>query len=371
MHLTLHLTDACNLSCRYCYVKQDSHFMSPETAKAAVDLAASLGKRCGIAFFGGEPLLCRDLIEETVEYGESLKKAGKGDFYYKITTNGILLDESFLEFSRKHEIFIALSHDGIQAAQDQNRIFPDGSGTFGLLEEKAKMLLAFRPYAPVMMTVAPNAVSHYAEGIKYLFDLGFRYLICTLDYSGAWTEAALRELEKQYRLLAKWYREATLAEEKFYFSPFEVKISSWIHKSHYRAERCELGKKQISAAPDGTLYPCVQFVGDARYSIGSVFLGIDEARRRELYLLNETEREPCSLCALKNRCSHTCACLNMQATGDLRTVSPVLCAHERMVLPIADRLAEDLYKRRSALFLQKQYNDMFPLLSLTEDRIST
>ncbi|MDD3959983.1 MAG: hypothetical protein PHF65_07300 [Oscillospiraceae bacterium] len=65
------------------------------------------------------------------------------------------------------------------------------------------------------------------------------------------------------------------------------------------------------------------------------------------------------------------ACLNKQATGDFRKASPVLCAHERILLPIADALAEELYKKRSGIFIQKQYNDMFPLLSYIEDRVKT
>lgn len=369
MHFTLHLTDACNLACRYCYVKQDTHYMSEEVARAAVNLAAGTGCHCGIIFFGGEPLLCRERIVETVRYAEGLQKDGKGPFHYKITTNGTLLDESFLRYSAEHEIFIALSHDGIQPAHDLNRVHSDGTGTFADLEARAKLLLQYRPYAPVMMTVPPNAVAHYLEGVEYLYNLGFRYLICTIDYAGAWTKDTLEELERQYQLLAKWYREKTLAEEKFYLSPFEVKISSWIHRTHYRAERCELGKKQISVAPDGTLYPCVQFVGEEAYCIGNVFSGIDEARRQNLYLLNEEEREPCSGCAIRNRCNHHCACLNKQATGSFQIVSPVLCAHERILTPIADRLAEKLYKKRAAMFIQKQYNDMFPLLSLAEDKL--
>jgi uncharacterized protein len=112
----------------------------------------------------------------------------------------------------------------------------------------------------------------------------------------------------------------------------------------------------------------VQFVGDGEYCIGDVHSGIDEARRLGLYNLNEQDKETCRDCAVKNRCNHHCACLNKQATGDLRKVSPVLCAHERILLPIADTLAEELYKKRSAMFIQKQYNDMYPLLSLVEDK---
>lgn len=371
MHLTLHLTDSCNLNCRYCYVRQSTHFMAEQTVYSAVDLAASLSRKrndsCGIIFFGGEPLLCRELIEKAVAYAEDKQKNGEGRFHYKITTNGTLLDESFMRFSKEHEIFIAMSHDGIKKAHDCNRVDHMGDGTFDCLEEKARLLLSYRPYAPVMMTVSPNTVKYYSDGVEYLYTLGFRYLICTLDYSGSWTQAELNELERQYLRLSEWYLRKTEAEEKFYFSPFEVKISSHIHKDNYCSERCELGKKQLSVSPSGDIYPCVQFIGDEKYRIGSVSEGIDEKKRLSLYRLNEEERDTCRDCAIRNRCNHWCACLNKQATGDMRTVSPVLCAHERVVLPITDKLAEKLYKSRSGMFIQKHYNDMYPLLSFTED----
>ena len=51
----------------------------------------------------------------------------------------------------------------------------------------------------------------------------------------------------------------------------------------------------------------------------------------------------------------------------MRRISPVLCAHERLLIPIADRLGERLFKKRSALFVQKHYNDYYPLVSLAED----
>lgn len=374
MHITLHLTNACNLSCKYCYVKKNTHYMSEDTAKAAVQLALSISEQktqnnhCGLVFFGGEPLLCRELIYKTVDYANSVQRDNTARFHYKITTNGTLLDDEFLRFSHINEIFIAMSHDGIEAANDMNRITADFRGTYRLLEEKARLLLKYRPFAPVMMTVTPGTVLYYADCVDYLYSLGFRYLICSLDYSGNWTNQTIDELERQYILLSKWYYDKTTEEEKFYFSPFDVKISSWINRGNYRAERCELGKKQISVAPDGKLYPCVQFVGDEEYCIGSVFDGINEQRRLELYRLNEIERDTCLECAIRSRCNHYCACLNKQSTGSIQEVSPVLCANERILMPIADRLAEKLYRERSPIFLQKQYNDMFPMISLVEEK---
>ncbi len=370
MHVTLHLTNACNLQCRYCYVCQGKQFMSREVARAAVNLAASSGTRCGVVFFGGEPLLCKARIMDTVSYGQSLQDQGKGNFYYKLTTNGTLMDDDFLQYAAAHDILIALSHDGVQAAHDCNRVYPDGQGSFDQLQQRAKALLKLQPYAPAMMTISPNTVQYYAQGVDYLYGLGFRYLICSMDYAGAWTDETLEELRKQYLKLAKWYRRMTIREEKFYLSPFEVKISSHIHRTNYHQERCELGKKQLSVAPDGKLYPCVQFVGDEAYCIGDVFSGVNEDKRMALYGINEAEKESCTTCAIRDRCNHHCACLNRQVTGDIRKVAPSLCAHERILTPIADLVAETLYRKRSAIFIQKQYNDMFPLLSFMEDKLA-
>jgi len=342
--------------------------MTLETAMRVIDMAAREKQSTGIIFFGGEPLLHKDIIYKTVEYGKWKEKSGNCRFHYKVTTNGLLLDEDFLDFSSREDVFIALSHDGIEAAHDLNRVDRAGLGTYSALSPKIDLLLAARPYAPVLTVVAPETVMYYARSVEYLFNRGFRYLICSLNYAGNWTEEDLKELENQYVLLANFYLEKTLAEEKFYLSPFEVKISSHINKDTYCHERCELGKKQISVAPDGTLYPCVQFVGDTRYSIGHINTEMDEKHRNELYETNERENNVCLECAIRLRCNHHCGCMNKQATGSIERVSPVLCAHERMLVKIADRLAEKLYKKRNAMFIQKHYNELFPLISLIEDK---
>jgi uncharacterized protein len=221
-----------------------------------------------------------------------------------------------------------------------------------------------------MFVTTPETVSWYAESIRYLFDSGFRYLICSLNYGTAWPQNALKELQRQYDKLADWYEERTLQEEKFYFSPFDVKIATHIFPGSCRQERCELGRKQLSIAPSGRIYPCVQFVGnggDSEWCIGDVQSGIDEKRRDILYQRNAREKDSCIHCAIRERCNHFCGCLNRQATGLIDQVSPVLCEHEKTTLRVADRVAERLFRRKSAMFIQKQYNELFPLISLAED----
>ncbi|MGE5615212.1 MAG: radical SAM protein [Bacillota bacterium] len=374
MHYTLHLTNNCNMACDYCYVNNSEICtISFDTAKKAVDLICMKNEEnagsSGIIFFGGEPLIEKDLIHDTVDYCRRKGKETGRLFHFKITTNGLLLDEQFMKYANDNGILVALSHDGIREAHNMHRKDKSGEGTFDSLSAKIDMVLSYQPYAPVLMVVNPDTVEFYAESVMYLYEKGFKYIICSLNYAGKWNEETLGILEKQYQELAEFYYEKTLLEDKFYLSPFEVKISSHINRESYCRERCELGKKQVSVGPDGKLYPCVQFVGDENYSIGNVDDGLDENRRNMIYRMNEKEKAECADCAVKDRCNHHCGCLNKQATGYINRVSPVLCAHERILLPIADSLAERLFKKRSALFIQKHYNDMYPLVSLIEDKL--
>jgi uncharacterized protein len=221
--------------------------------------------------------------------------------------------------------------------------------------------------------VTPETVSSYARSVQRLFERGFRYLLATLDYGAAWPPRALRRLALEYRKLADWYYAATRAGHKFFFGPFEVKIASHIDAAGTCRERCELGLRQLSVAPNGRLYPCVQFVGDgsdSRYAIGDVLDGIDHRARAELGRFARRDEESCKRCAIRHRCNHTCGCISLRATGSLERVSPLLCAHERMVVLAADSLASRLFRRRDALFLHKHYHELYPLASAVDDATS-
>ena len=369
MHLTLHITNKCNMRCGYCYAFRGNGSMTRDTAFAAVDMAASAAApSCGLVFFGGEPLIERELICDIVTYSQQVRKKTGKTFFYKITTNGTLLDEEFLKFSRDVNMIVGFSHDGL--AQDDFRVFNDGGGTSAVLEDKIPLLIHYQPYALAMCVVNPETAGKLSASIKYLFDRGFRYLIVSPNYerSAPWDRLSLAKLEAEYKKLGDLYIDWTRKDVKFYLSCFEMKISSHLRGDEYCEDRCRLGKKQISVAPDGKLYPCVQFVGENEYEMGDVFSGIDMEKRKIIGGKGSTDAPECADCAVKKRCNHTCGCLNRQATGSIDRVSPVQCTHERMLLPIADKIAEKLYKERNPLFLHKHYNKLYPVLSLIEDR---
>lgn len=369
MHFTLHITERCNLNCTYCFTKKKNVDMAIDIAQRAIDLAARLNKNgCGIAFFGGEPLLKKQLIIDTVNYAKETYP--QKQFHYKITTNGILLDMDFIDFAVLNNIYIAISIDGNQKAHDSSRVDANGKASHKIVEAAAKMLLSKMPHAPVMCTVSTDNVHYFADSVDYLYNLKFKYIICTPDFSGDWNEKLLRILKKQYIKLSKFYYKHTINEDNFYLSPFEVKISSHIHRNSYCHERCELGKESVSVACNGYIYPCVQFVYEEEYKIGDIKIGIDPKKQQILFQDNESEKSTCTDCFIKDRCNHYCACVNKQTTGYINQVSPVLCAHERIILPIADKVAEKLYKKRNGMFIQKHYNEWYGVLSVAEENLN-
>jgi uncharacterized protein len=98
-----------------------------------------------------------------------------------------------------------------------------------------------------------------------------------------------------------------------------------------------------------------------------VWGGVDEGARAVCFEATERAPAECSGCAIEPRCNRRCGCLNLQTTGDLGAPSPLLCAHERMIVPIADWIGETLWEERAPMFVQKHYNRAFPMLSLIED----
>ena len=375
MHFTLHLTRVCNLRCSYCYSPpRSAPAMTLETGRKTLQFGARVTEgSCGIVFFGGEPLLCKEAIRDLVAEARAMEVRGEGRFHFKLTTNGLLLDEEFLRFSLEEDVLIAMSLDGVSEAHDRYRRLPDGTGSFDRLLPKLRMLLEARPYASVLMVVNPDTVSLLTESVSFLLDEGCRYLIVSLNYAGVWNEADLEELARQYEQLADLYIEWTRQGRKFYLSPFEVKLSSHIQGEDVCKEHCELGIRQISVDPDGFLFPCVQFTAagpDSGWCIGDVESGIDENKRKRLRDELQQDKEPCRECSLRSRCHNTCGCLNWQTTGSVAQVSPVLCRHEQMLIPMADRIGETLYREQNSLFLNKHYNPAYPVLSLMEDQDS-
>jgi uncharacterized protein len=344
--------------------------MDPETATRAIEfLHESSGGACIVTFFGGEPLLEIGLIKDLVSYG----RGRFGDtLKFRMSTNGTLLDRNLLEYLRANDVYFVLSLDGSEEQHDRCRPFAGGAGSHAKITRHLEDVLRLNPYTMAVSVIVPETVEYLAHGVKDLFARGFRYVVQTLDYSARWEKGHIKKLKREYKSLAEFYYESLRHSKKIYYSPFDERIKTRARKPYRNGDLCDLANSQIAIAPSGRIYPCVQFIGDddsssRTCSIGTVFNGFDASRRRYFIEENYADKETCAGCALVGRCATYCGCVNWRATGSIRNVPPIICEHERMLMPIVDRLANKLWKEDNPLFKRKFYERSFAVSSYLDD----
>jgi uncharacterized protein len=367
----LNLTHNCNLRCRYCYSgdKIKSSMTLPTATRAIDFLADQTDQTCVVTFFGGEPLTEYRLLKEIVLYSE--KQYGRC-IQFRMSTNGTLLKQERLDFFKDHGVYFVLSLDGNKAQHDTCRCFADNRGSYDKIIRNLDAVFTFNPYPIAVSVIVPDTVRYVADGVRDLYDRGFRYVLQTLDYSAPWHPKHLSELEKQYKALARYYYDCLSTDKKIFYSPFDERIKTHAQKPYTNGDLCDLANTQIAIAPSGKIYPCVQFIGTdddicRKHIIGDVETGFDNDRR--LYFIEENyrDKDSCEGCALAGRCATYCGCVNWRATGSLNTIPPIICEHERMLMPITDRLANRLWKNDITLFKRKFYEPTFPVSSYIED----
>ena len=364
MKVVLHLTKSCNLRCRYCYAPAKVPESMPlDVAKRAIDWAIDTaeGPTACVSYFGGEPLLMFDHIEELTSYacarGESRGKV----MHFRMATNGTLFTEDSLKFCRDHNILYAISLDGDEQAHNSMRILPDGSGSFRLIDQKLDMILAHNPLTVVTTVITPSTIDRLMSSMEYMWKRGLRFIVHSLDYTHPdWTPEALNRLAKSYEQVADFYLARVREDAHFHLALFDDKIKTHARSPFKLGVSCDFGARKFSVAPNGRFFPCVQLISDrpdsADYCIGDVGSGFT-ARRQQLAAENGREREQCRGCAFLGRCTNYCGCLNWKLTGRVYEVGGIVCAHEKMLIPIADRVGNELWSEQNGRFLRKHYDD--------------
>ncbi|MBF9128047.1 FxsB family radical SAM/SPASM domain protein [Plantactinospora sp. S1510] len=149
----LKIHSRCNLACDYCYVYQhvDQTWRDrPRTmSRAVVDLAANrIGEharqhgvdRVTVILHGGEPLLAgRELVGHVARSVRAAVPAGTV-VDLRVQTNGVLLDETFLDLFDRYDIRVGVSLDGPEAANDRHRVFAGGQGSHRAVAEALERL---------------------------------------------------------------------------------------------------------------------------------------------------------------------------------------------------------------------------------------
>ena len=337
--LCLHVAHTCNLNCSYCFASQgkyqgDRALMSFEVGKQAFDfLIANSGTRRNLEvdFFGGEPLMNWDVVKQLVAYARSVEKEHGKNFRFTLTTNGVLIDDDVIDFANSEMSNVVLSLDGRREIHDHFRVDHRGNGSYDDIVPKFKKLVEAREGKNYYMrgTFTHNNVD-FTNDILHMADLGFTELsmepvVCPPDDPYALTSEDLPALFEQYEILAKEMikRKKEGRPFTFYHYMLDLKNGPCIYK---RITGCGSGTEYMAVTPWGELFPCHQFVGDPKYSLGNVWDGVTNTSvQDEFRSCNAYARPECKDCWARLYCSGGCAANAYHATGSIGGVYEYGC----------------------------------------------
>ena len=337
--LCLHVAHTCNLNCSYCFASQgkyqgDRALMSFEVGKRALDfLIENSGTRHNLEvdFFGGEPLMNWDVVKQLVAYARSIEKEHNKNFRFTLTTNGMLIDDEVIDFLNKEMSNVVLSLDGRKEVNDHFRRDYAGNGSYDKIVPKFQKLVEAREGKNyyVRGTFTHNNVD-FTNDLFHMADLGFTELsmepvVCPPDDPYALTEEDMPKIFEQYEILAKEMlkRKKEGRPFTFYHYMLDLKNGPCIYK---RITGCGSGTEYMAVTPWGELFPCHQFVGDSKYSLGNIYDGITNTEIQDGFRsCNAYAREECKDCWARLYCSGGCAANSYHATGSITGVYKYGC----------------------------------------------
>ena len=337
--LCLHVAHTCNLNCSYCFASQgkyqgDRAIMSFEVGKRAFDfLIENSGTRRNLEvdFFGGEPLMNWDVVKQLVAYARSIEKQHNKNFRFTLTTNGLLIDDEVIDFLNKEMSNVVLSLDGRRDVHDLFRKDYAGNGSYDRIVPKFKQLVEARGGKDyyVRGTFTHNNVD-FTNDILHMADLGFTELsmepvVCAPSDPCALTAEDMPKIFEQYEILAKEMlkRKKEGRPFTFYHYMLDLKNGPCIYK---RITGCGSGTEYMAVTPWGELFPCHQFVGDPKYSLGNIYDGITNTEIQDGFRsCNAYARPECANCWARLYCSGGCAANAYHATGSINGVYEYGC----------------------------------------------
>lgn len=187
--LLIMVTRACQLDCVYCQFDRTKPPMKRETLRKAIDLLMTARHpEVKIQFFGGEPLLRLDLVEEGMDYAEAAAKRAGKRVGFIITTNTFALTDELRARLDKRPVVWILSFDGDADTQDDQRPLRAGGTKFASAFEQIRRIAASGAPYLVNMTVTPEHARDTERNALRLLDAGVGAISFGNRMGSEWTD---------------------------------------------------------------------------------------------------------------------------------------------------------------------------------------
>lgn len=318
MYFHIILTDDCNLCCRYCRAKAfeeeeeadsdipveiDEH-LKPDVSYDPELLYRFIKKDPDptITFYGGEPLMRRDLVERMVREAPARR--------FMMQTNAILLDKLPPEIVNRFTT-ILVSLDGRKELTDGNR----GDGVFAKVMENVKKIRANGYTGELIARMTVTERTDIFDAVRYIADNPYH------SFSSIhWQMDANFSGDFGHRTFAEW-------AEKNYNPGIRALVTAWIDEMENSGRvlrwyplidpmedlltgrpsllRCGSGHTNYTIMTDGSIAPCPIMIGMKQYYVGHI-RDADPTKLRKVLVGGE-----CGTCDILSFCGGRCLYSNI------------------------------------------------------------
>lgn len=296
--LSIALSEQCNLNCSYCNVDK----LSKKKISPAIFLEnfkkirfQQPNEKIQIDFYGGEPLLHWNEIQEIISHTEQDEQVT-----YYMPTNGLLLNEERVDYLNSKKVKVSLSFDGLW--QNENRKQLSGKETLAMYLEKVSIFKKIQNLKCHTMIYRGN--SNLLENHLYILDtLGQNPHLTLIRDIDVWTFEEAEKVNLGFSVLMSWYK------QNFSFVEMPNLIKEYLkHIILYSAKKIEIdfcgaGTTHLSFT-ENKIIPCNRFKDEDSISKIKQF----------------KKMEKCQTCEVRKYCKKGCLYENIKNDGPVEEI---------------------------------------------------
>lgn len=320
----------CNLACRYCFegTRKGKYYMARETADDLIEfvrnkIEGAKSRREGgideirLVFYGGEPLLSRDLIIHIAKKVKSLAKSRRVPFSFYLQTNGTLLTRRTAEELKPlglKEAYITI--DGPKEDHDKSRPYKSGRGSFERIIRNVKVICRI-----IKVQLGGNFTKDNFRSFPGLLDFLLDNDLTPRRISNVGFFSIVAESSEFAN--PEFHEGCDSVNEPWLFEAM-VFLREEILKRGFPGEKVSPGvcmmehRNNILVNYDGSIYKCPGLIGRKEFCVGNLKEGISDYRTS--HNLDNWKNDKCLDCAYLPLCFGGCRYMKLIRDGNMNGV---------------------------------------------------
>ena len=375
LRITVLTTLQCNFACDYC-IQGDHGDYNKNAAKMSLEMAARVAawtedrldalkpNRMVLMFFGGEPLLNMPVLYAMSERLHAACEARGVELLINIITNGLLLTREMVSRLKPLGLNgIKVTLDGDRDAHNRARPLRGGQGTFDRIVANVREIADL-----TKVSVGGNFDVDTADSYPALLDF-----LAEQDFAGKLAKVTFKPVIREKAAVSKGLIPLTavsaegkplngacmtsagtgvsrvcdtcnFADETLAFLRDETKKRGFSTSDGVHMGPCEIHRDHAhTIGPDGSLFACPGFAGEALQSTGHIDGRVEEYRNQALRNFDQLAAwAQCHDCAFIPVCAGGCTVASHNELGDMHAPNCHKPSFEAGVISLARDAVHEL-----------------------------